>query len=373
MRRSIVFAATIFIGLLLNNAAWAFGTISTLGQNLEHERITSRALSCAQAATIANCFQPNSIDDLAGRPGTFGAVGAPDNPTRGLLSSSSAHCDNGDFYPGVPGYANIPGGGQQAIAQTTLLGCRSWMDRNLTGAVTDARLLLLPGGGIDDSQIPTVFNCTFNGTKGRAKCNVLEDFGLTLHASEDFYAHTNWADLPDPTRPVSVQNPPGLGNVAPAPWLNLRVGAPPFPAGLMSGCFDSIPERFYCNEGPGGRVKHAYLNKDTGAIDPVIGMGTTDRGRVSGNFARAVRDAIADTQDKWTTLQERIMRTYPSTGALMICAITHDNPSQDCAQVSQRQGSGFRLFNLIALMLMVGGAGFMMVGGPGRGGGLRPS
>ena len=147
--------------------------------------------------------------------------------------------------------------------------CRTWMDANLNTAVTDARLLILPNGTVDDSQMPTVFNCTFNGTKGRAKCNVLEDFGLTLHASEDFYSHTNWADIPDPARPPGSSNPPGLGMAVPSPWIDLRV-VTPFPAGLMSGCFESIPERFYCNEGPGGRVKHAFLNKDTGTIDPAI-------------------------------------------------------------------------------------------------------
>ena len=49
---------------------------------------------------------------------------------------------------------------------------------------------------IDDSQIPTIRRCFFDGSKGRAKCNVYEEFGLTLHASQDFYSHTNWVDRP---------------------------------------------------------------------------------------------------------------------------------------------------------------------------------
>jgi hypothetical protein len=366
-----VFAAVLLLSLGLISSAFAFGTISTLGQNREHERITRHALSCTFAPTMANCFEGNTISELAGRGGTFGGVGAPDNPTRGLLSSSAAHCDNGDFMPGIPGYANLPGGTQMAVAFSTLVSCRTWMDANLNTAVTDARLLILPNGTVDDSQMPTVFNCTFNGTKGRAKCNVLEDFGLTLHASEDFYSHTSWADIPDPARPPGISNPPGLGMAVPSPWIDLRV-VTPFPAGLMSGCFESIPERFYCNEGPGGRVKHAFLNKDTGTIDPAIGMGTTERGRVNGNFARAVRDAIADAQDKWLDLQQRIMRTYPTTGALMICAITHDDPRRDCVPNGQRQNAGLRSLGMLALFLLASGGMFLMFGRSGpKDGGLQ--
>lgn len=323
MRRPI-YAAVLFLGLVASTGAFAFGTVSIMGQNREHERITRHALACG-VAHVANCFEADSIDNLAGKKGTFGAVGAPDNPTRGLLSTSAAHCDNGDFLPGISGYAHT-----QQEAEKTLRSCRTFMDKNLDAAVRDAAAMLLPDGSIDDSQMPTVVSCTFNGKKGRAKCNVLEDFGLTLHSAQDFYAHTNWADLPDPARPVGITNPPGLGNEVPAPWLNLRRAALKLPAGLMSGCFQSVPEKLFCNDGPGGRVKHAYLNKDDGTIDPAIGQGTTERGRVNDNFGRAVRDAIADSQDKWAILQERLMRTYPETGARMICALTHDDPKRNC-------------------------------------------
>jgi hypothetical protein len=33
------------------------------------------------------------LDQLAGKNNTFGAVGAPDNPLRGLMSEKAAHCD----------------------------------------------------------------------------------------------------------------------------------------------------------------------------------------------------------------------------------------------------------------------------------------
>jgi hypothetical protein len=38
----------------------------------------------------------------------------------------------------------------------------------------------------------------------------LEGLGRVLHGAQDFYAHSNWADTADPTRPVGVDNPPGL-------------------------------------------------------------------------------------------------------------------------------------------------------------------
>jgi hypothetical protein len=46
------------------------------------------------------------------------------------------------------------------------------------------------------------------------------------------------------------------------------------------------------------RVKHLALNKDKGTIDPTIGAGATDRGRIKDNFRYAVQAAIADSKDK---------------------------------------------------------------------------
>ena len=80
-----------------------------------------------------------------------------------------------------------------------------------------------------------------------------------------------------------------------------------------------------------GHVKHEDLNKDKGQIDPTLGAGTTNRGRVDHNFALAVEAAIADTRDKWATLRERLLAAYgPARGGRMICAITHDAPATTC-------------------------------------------
>src|SRR5471030_1344040 len=114
MRLGIVFAAGL-LALCSVGASWAFGTISGLGQNREHERITRHALGCVPGADLAFCFEPKSLDEIAGARGSWGAVGAPDNPTRGLMLSSEAHCDNGDWLP-APGYPH-----SQADARANLI------------------------------------------------------------------------------------------------------------------------------------------------------------------------------------------------------------------------------------------------------------
>jgi hypothetical protein len=310
------------LSLALASQASGFGTIAGLGQNREHERITRHSLECG-GPLGAVCFQSASLDEIAGKVGTWGAVGAPDNPARGLVLSSVAHCDNADYYA-TAGYPQT-----QAAAQAQLEACRRGMNANLDAAVRDAAGLLDSNGHVDDSQIPTFVTCTYNGGHGRAKCEVLEDFGLVLHAAQDFYSHSNWVDRAA-SGGASLSNPPGLGNTGRAPWLDLRVASPAFPAGLITGCFDTTsivsPAR-----GCPNHVKHEDLNKDKGQIDPSIGAGTTSRGMVDHNFAHAVEAAIDDTRDKWATLRERLLSTYGTVrGSRMICAITHDDPAKTC-------------------------------------------
>jgi hypothetical protein len=167
-------------------------------------------------------------------------------------------------------------------------------------------------------------------TQGRAKCDVLEGFGRALHGAQDFYAHSNWTDLPAPRRPLGLLNPPGLGLSAPSPILALR-GAPTLavPRDLSTGCF-TTPGSGSCT----GRVTHKTLNKDTGTINPRTGAATaptTDRGKVLGNFARAVRGAIIETQRQWADFRAELVKTYgEKRGNRMICALTHDNAAKDC-------------------------------------------
>ncbi|MAL11214.1 MAG: CinY protein [Maricaulis sp.] len=308
-----------------------FGTINSGGQNSEHGRITRHALSCESATAPAACFQPDSMDSLAGSRGDFGAVGAPDRG-RGMLTSF-AHCSAGDYFD-TPGYPR-----SRAEAEASLTECRDYMLDNMRHAVLDAADLLDEDGEIRSSQIPTYISCVYAGQEhGRAKCNVLAHLGRILHASQDFYSHSNWVDQPDPARPTGIENPPGLGNFGRAPWLDLRVENPAFPANLVSGCFDMASFAgedtgcLYGDEAAGThRLRHLDLNKDTGTIDPRIGEGTTARGAIADNFERAVLAAIEDSADKWATFGEMLEATYgPSQAALMICAITHDDPTDDC-------------------------------------------
>lgn len=317
MRRLTAVLSGLILLVSVGTAA-SFGTIRGAGQNAEHERITRHAFACGRGLPQEYCFQPKSLDEIAGKGGTWGAVGAPDNPARGLVLSDTAHCDNGDYFA-TPTYPQT-----QAKAQATLTACRAGMIGHLNDAVNDARTMLLPNGKIDDSQMPTFISCTYLGQKGRAKCNVLEDLGLLLHASQDFYSHSNWVDQAAPGA-VTLNNPPGLNNPGRAAWLNLRADQS-FPAGLITGCFDT-KSIVSPDSGCPNRVKHEYLNKDKGQIDPSICCGTTPRGKVANNFQKAVNGAISDSQDKLNTFRERLIDRYGLVKAnLMMCAISHDNP-----------------------------------------------
>jgi hypothetical protein len=306
--------------LLCAGQAFAFGTIVGMGQDAEHERITRRALACSD--TVPDCFQPASLDELAGGKGNFGAVGIPDRGE--LMPANKMHCEGGDWLD-VPGYPR-----SKEAAQAALEACRNWMLAKLADAVRDAGKLLGDENNVRQSQI--LLPCGFRPeVKGNAKCSVIEDFGILLHASQDFYARTNWVDQADPSQPIGPRNAPGLAQTGRAAWLDLRADAP-FPAGLISGCFESIPEERSCNYGEDLlRVKRLFLNKDMGTIDPDIGKGTTPRGLIADNFAHAVEAAIDDTRDKWATLKEQLSATYgDEPGARMACALTHDRPLNNC-------------------------------------------
>lgn len=310
--------------VLFAGPAFAFGTVHGLGQNAEHERITRHALSCRHN-DMPNCFEPETLVQLAGENDNFGAIGAPD---RGhLVSVKKAHCDGGDYLD-IPGYPH-----SQAAARRALERCRAWMLHNLALILADAGGLVDARGRLRDSQLG--MPCLFVGQiRGRAKCNVIEEMGVLMHASQDFYAHTNWVDKADPDRAIGVDNPPGLGHEEPAKWIDLKYSYP-FPEGLISGCFDGLPETAHCKYGPDEaglhRIRHEVLNKDEGRIDPDIGEGTTPRGRIGDNFARAVRAAIADTRDKWGLIQAKLVARYGAAdGALMACAIAHDDPMAEC-------------------------------------------
>jgi hypothetical protein len=305
-------------------AASAFGTIDGAGQHREHERITRAALACHTGAPD-DCFQPGTADYLAGHGREFGAVGAPDVDE---VADPAAHCDNGDFLEG-----SYPRSRDEATA--ALLACVDHLRASFADGVDRAGGLLDHDGEVVAAEVDVDPQCPSVERAGdRAKCTVLAAFGRVLHGVQDFYAHSNWADDADPTRPSGLDNPPGLNLRGPSPVLDLRSEAPPVvPAGLATGCFvlrDQVPGVGECSD----RITHAALNKDDGLIDPVTGEATdptTPRGRVGENFAQAVAGAIAESRRQWQDFRDALAARYGDEhAARMVCSLTHDDPAADC-------------------------------------------
>lgn len=334
--RRVITMALLALGVLAAGAtqALAYGTIVGLGQNAEHERMTRRALACPPGTTsTGTCFEAASIGSLAGTSGSVGAVGYPDISS--YINDGSYHCDGGDTYP-VAGYPQSAGAAAAKLRQ-----CRAVIDARLDQAAAAAARMLGPKNEILGPEVDLSSSCTFvGGVSGRAKCDVLWHLGVALHVTQDFYAHSNWADRADlrPGRLVGVENPDGFGRSSRAPFLDVR-GSPGLPRGLITGCF-GLPEGATCNYGgllgfKYARVKHLNLNKDKGTISPTpggaLGAGTTARGSHSGNFARSVIAAMDDTSDKWATLRERLVAAHGAEkAALMICALVRDDPVRAC-------------------------------------------
>ena len=134
-----VFVVVAWIASRPGSAA-GFGTIDSGGQQREHERITRAALACAgEADAEPDCFEPRSMDYLAGHDREFGAVGAPDNDE---LSDPTAHCDNADFVAG--GYPRT-----RDEATASLLGCFHTLRTDFGQGVDSAKGLLDDAGSGD--------------------------------------------------------------------------------------------------------------------------------------------------------------------------------------------------------------------------------
>ena len=177
--------------------AAAFGTMNAFGFHAEHRQITRGALSCPKAG--AQCWSEGSLAALAG--GRFGgAVGRPDLTL--LTFSAKAHCDNGDHMPG--GYPRT-----EEAARKTLERCREWIRQSIERAVAEAGAMLDAEGALRSDALR--LNCGSWWSRRSSKCRAIREFGQALHATQDFYSHTNWVDRPDPDRPIGADNPNGLG------------------------------------------------------------------------------------------------------------------------------------------------------------------
>jgi hypothetical protein len=337
--------------------ASAFGTIDGGGQHREHERITRAALSCAgNTNSGGECFAARSMDQLAGQGKGFGGIGAPDSDE---IGNPAAHCDDADFLPN--GY---PRTREQATAR--LAACVDHLRTRFREAIVSAGELLDDEGRVRAEEVVLDSDCRFfDNNEGRAKCTSIEGLGRAMHGAQDFYAHSNWADEADPTRPVGADNPPGLNRPGPSALLDLRgTSAVSVPAELATGCFvlkDEVPGVGACLD----RVTHAALNKDNGLIDPVSGGATgptTPRGEVRQNFAKAVAAAINETRRQWQDFRAELSARYgDERAARMTCAIARDDPVHECDGPVALAGDSrdSRGAGLVAAILV--GAGIAMV------------
>jgi hypothetical protein len=335
----------------------AFGTINEpvlLGQHNEHEMITRVAFQCPSGhKSDGICFEPRSLDQLAGYHREFmglpipgagfnGAVGSPDTLDP-VPEGPEAHCDDADYLD-IPGYPRT-----RAEATASLQACVDHLRHRFRQAWESAERLLDERRRIQQDMIeianPILGDCTFafpvvqGDEYGRAKCTTIEGLGRALHGVQDFYSHSNWADVADPKLPISTSNPPGLAMTGTAPFLDLRATGPipsdQIPLNLTTGCFslpDSSPGSGDCE----GRVTHHDLSKDSGVIHldgsfGEVGPNSPRAEALSENFRLAVKAAIESSRDVWAGLQDEIRHRYGIvSGNLMICALLRDDPVKDC-------------------------------------------
>jgi hypothetical protein len=309
--------------------AGAFGAANVLGQRAEHERISRAALQCGTENPPSPCFEGRSIYNLAGSGGYFGAVGAPDNlPARQFRGGPDWwHCDNADYFD-TPGYPQ-----SRAQATAKLQECWDFI-RNIQNKGVPNNPFRSPTWGVvpraqrllSDKRDPGVnsfTSCTYDGSAGRAKCEVFEAWGYGLHAAEDFYSHSNWADNSDPQKPVSVNNPPGLNRRA--TFMDTRHPFSLPDPRLATGCYPS--------KSCAGRIRHDEdLNKDKGNIININSVTTIDpitpRGRIwnaGTNFQRAVEGAVDEVRSQWEQLRIALVQEYKAgPAAKIICRMWRD-------------------------------------------------
>lgn len=343
-------------GFLFQGQAMAFGSAMILGQNNEHDRITQAALGCDSLYDPLTkpepCFERKTLDNLAGiRFGYFSAVTSPDDIAMHLSGGPDWwHCDKADYFNDAAYPISRPEATQK------LLECRQWARSILTegvsyndklckdsgthgllwtfrceGAATLGHLMLNKRGNVDVLQ-PTSFGCVFNGATGRIKCRVLQQFGYTLHTLQDFYSHSNYADLNEMI-PFSWSNIPGMGFLTTPEFWNLGSDTPASPAipdeRLSSGCYPDAR----CKDQQ--RSNHDQNNKDKSDINVITGQVSnprTSRGKLEyfgvSNAQRAVDLAIQQTRIAWANLQSEIIRKEgPDRGQRIICAIASDTPN----------------------------------------------
>ncbi|MEW6583911.1 MAG: hypothetical protein AB1416_14245, partial [Actinomycetota bacterium] len=375
LRLSAAVAAA--VSLSAAGTAAGFGTTTDpLGQDPVHWKITRAAVECAAqprtdvADEPGRCIEPATVSLLSGEgaKSEFGAVEAADIDA---FFESVPHCVDGDYLPPSTGYDP-----RQTFAVRTrnLRACKRYLRQRFESAihaasqVVDDRGWVLPreastdgtsassrcqfvdeqlgkdraraflaGVGIRGPVNATKVNVTVQtimvlaGTGGNprgesAKCRALWHLGATLHGVQDAYAHGNWSDRRDPG-PVSIDNPPGLGRTTLNPFMRMVGGTGTPDPRWITACYSFLGE---CED----RVDHAVFAKDNGVVALqsvpvgrsrlVVGRADERRGRVRGNFGRALDLARRASRDVWTEFGRELLRRYPDPpgaprGRQMLC------------------------------------------------------
>ncbi|WP_323119740.1 hypothetical protein [Burkholderia alba] len=346
---SSFFTGIIFAGLFL------FSTLSHAYDASNHNLAVSNGLKAS-----GDIFDNKTMSNL-GR-----ALMKPDSDQWYNLP---AHCDGGDYLsPKNNDGKEYPISRNQANDYYNQ--CVREMVRYLNAAVQAASGLVLPAGSgykIDTTQLINSKDCGNNDewawVKGkydsngiwkmgsykpsglsqdsRAKCRVLRNFGRILHATTDFYAHTNYADKANPAMPIGVTNPPGL-DLAPTPaplletyslWKYRNSLADPegekadqamkdkieksedrFPVNLTSGCW------VYSDEEYQSKCKNRISESSTMQKD----RSTDNRSLAAkGNFENTFATATADVLRQWEILKAALNDKYgPERATYMIDAIS---------------------------------------------------
>ncbi|MFF8513247.1 hypothetical protein ACF064_34845 [Streptomyces sp. NPDC015492] len=292
----------------------ADGTLTGPPVENERERVTRRALQCAEDENNAenNCFEPKSMRVLAGDAGNGGAVGDANQ-------NISAACSDADYLDQL-GYERT-----RAQADARIRNCISSMKANFNGAVTAAGSLVNTIYDVNE----TAGNC-FGVTDNDARCRTMRAFGAQLQTMQDFYFRSNYTDSAE--APYSAANPPGLGLSAPSSLMDMvSTSVPPIPSNLTLGCLPTTN-----NNGCSNRIKAADLSKDHGEIAPppstYTGYAREARGRMKAigvsktNFQAAVDASVAETKRQWGDFKTALRTKYGNRrGDTIACALTHDD------------------------------------------------
>lgn len=371
---------------------------------MEHSNITRAALSCASKDPVPNCFEAESINVLAGDGVAFGAVGAADNYSNLTSGSTEWHCAEADYIPpsinGVStGIGSYPT--SEAYAKGVFQRCRDFVKAEFTegsqigtqsnppgrwgGVLGSARYYFTTNnsysgplswayaggglsGGIGYASLRGINGCVFNttGSASGGKCYVLNSLGRGLHVVMDFYAHSNWGDLADPSRPISIDNPPGLGQTSLAPFWEDLDAPMPWTEGLSSGCYKNNEKRglentpAYSASGCVGRTpdlewrtdKYVGYSKDVADFNPADGSSAqvkcNNTGDISGANWKGCQPrgsiklpnntlvqqnvtslAILEVRRQWAWVQKKIHEVFgKDRGDIVICYMIKDEVKQ---------------------------------------------